>query len=280
MTPAEVAELLQKHRELEALITAHNWWLGVFTITVALGILAETLVEFFFSKNKPRAETVLTVICSVAVLGGVVGEYIQGSNVSDSASELQQMADNDVARLYKQAGQLSKDAESARGDIATANARVAEADARAKEAEAQELQLAQQFKPRFLSFPAKEADRIAKRLKPFANQAIDVFWLGGDPDTAILGSRIAGALIHAGWRVNIFTNTVTTFPSSGIIIDVESPTDVSSMKAAEALSLALKPYDFKPQISPFPVLKKIIVSYVSFGNSKVDAPLRMLVGTK
>src|SRR5271166_5546745 len=108
MTPAEVVELLRKHRELEALIAAHNWWLGVFTITVALGILAETLVEFFFSKNKSRAEIVLTIICSAVVLGGVVGEYIQGSNVADSSSELQQMADKDVGSLYKQAGDANE----------------------------------------------------------------------------------------------------------------------------------------------------------------------------
>jgi hypothetical protein len=267
MTPVDVAGLLRKHSDLEALITAHNWWLGLFTITVALGILAETLVEFAFSENKPRAEIVLTVICSIVVLGGVVGEYIQGSGVADSASQLQQMADADVANLYKQA--------------TNANERAARAEDRAKEAERDTLQLAQQFKPRFLSFPAEAQDAVAKRLKPFAKQAIDVFWLSGDPDAAILGSRIVGALVHAGWRVSMFPNAVTTFPTSGIMIDVESPLDASSIKAAEALYLALKPYDdFKPQISPIPTLPKILVSWTSLGNSKLDAPLWMLVGTK
>jgi hypothetical protein len=125
MTPDDISNLLQKHRELEGLISFHNWWLGLFTAIVALGIFAETLVEFWYSKEKPRTEVCITVVCSLIVLGGVIGEYIESGNVADKAGELQQAADKDVGQLFKQASEANERASEAQRE--TANARLEQA---------------------------------------------------------------------------------------------------------------------------------------------------------
>ena len=81
MTPADIEGFLRQHKDLEKAISSHDWWLGVFTIIVALGIFAETMVEFGYSKDKPRSEKWLTLLCALVVLGGVVGEYCEGDKV-------------------------------------------------------------------------------------------------------------------------------------------------------------------------------------------------------
>jgi hypothetical protein len=136
MTPSEISHLSQNHRELEALLDFHNRWLGIFTAIVALGIFAETIAEFWCSKDKPRREVVLTVICSLFVLGGVIGEYIESGNVAGKARELQQMADADVGSLDGQASDASERAAAAVRDSSRAVARASEAESQLAEANA------------------------------------------------------------------------------------------------------------------------------------------------
>jgi len=116
MTPSDVGDVLRKHRELETLISSHNWWLGVFTIIVAVGIFFEIAVEFIFGADKPRIEKIAITICGLVVLGGVIGEYLEGSRVADSANQLQTMADNDVGQLFKEAGDANERAAKAENE--------------------------------------------------------------------------------------------------------------------------------------------------------------------
>src|SRR5579862_8675866 len=108
MTPGDVAEILRKHAELESAIASHNWLLGLFTAIVAIGIFAETIVEFIFSKEKPRKEVILTIVCSIVVFGGVIGEYIKGGEVADLAGQLQKLADKDVVSLFSEAAKANE----------------------------------------------------------------------------------------------------------------------------------------------------------------------------
>jgi len=86
--------------ELEKLLSAYNWWMGISTIAVAVGILGEYVAHFIFEKEpRRRTETAFTIVFGVLVLGGVAGEYIFGSRLSETANALQQLSDQEVAGL-------------------------------------------------------------------------------------------------------------------------------------------------------------------------------------
>jgi hypothetical protein len=141
MTPTDIEGFLRQHKHLEAAISSHNWWLGVFTIIVALGIFAETMVEFGYSKDKPRSEKWLTLLCALVVLGGVIGEYCEGDKVATKAGLLQQIADNDVGRLYKEAGNANEHAAEADAHAGEANKRAAELELEAAKLKADNLKV-------------------------------------------------------------------------------------------------------------------------------------------
>jgi cytochrome c biogenesis protein CcdA len=67
---------------LEQLMSSYNFWMGVSTIAVAVGILGEYVAHFIFEKEarKNKLAVVVSILFGAAVLGGVVGEYLCGKN--------------------------------------------------------------------------------------------------------------------------------------------------------------------------------------------------------
>src|SRR5438270_8647923 len=85
---------------LEQLLSSYNWWIGISTVAVAVGILGEYVAHFVFEKEARRnkLEMGISILFGVFVLGGVVGEYIFGNKLSQVSEQLQQIADTEVAK--------------------------------------------------------------------------------------------------------------------------------------------------------------------------------------
>jgi hypothetical protein len=84
---------------LEHLLSSYNWWIGFSTIAVAVGILGEYVAHFIFEKEarSNKRAMVASVLFGILVLGGVVGEYLFGSKLSQVSETLQRIADKEVA---------------------------------------------------------------------------------------------------------------------------------------------------------------------------------------
>lgn len=201
MTAADVTDILRKHRELEGLISARNWWLGLFTAIVALGILAETLVEFWYSKDKPRREVILTVICSLIVLGGVIGEYMESGRIAESADQLQGLADRDVADLYRQS--------------ADANERAAKAAKSTEDERSARLKFEKLYGPRRLTRAQREG--LIKAFHKYAGRTVTIRGLW-DSETDAFSFDLEDILRTAGLKVKR-DPTTPTISASGVIVE-------------------------------------------------------------
>jgi hypothetical protein len=96
---------------LEQLLFKYDWWMGISTIAVTLGILGENVAHFIFEEEKRSlSEKTVSILFAVFVLGGVVGEYIFGSKPSAVSGQLQRSSDTEVASLNKEAGEARTDA--------------------------------------------------------------------------------------------------------------------------------------------------------------------------
>lgn len=115
---------------LEHLLSSYNWWMGVSTIAVAVGILGEYVAHFVFEEEARRnkREMAISVLFGLLVLGGVVGEYIFGKKLTQVSERLQQIADVEVAQSNKDAAAARKDAELARTQSAATYERAAQAE--------------------------------------------------------------------------------------------------------------------------------------------------------
>jgi hypothetical protein len=115
---------------LERLLSSYNWWMGLSTVAVAIGILGEYVAHFVFEEDARRnkREMAVSVLFGVLVLGGVVGEYIFGKKLSQVSEQLQQIADTEVAQANKDAAAGRKDAEVARTQSAATYERAAQAE--------------------------------------------------------------------------------------------------------------------------------------------------------
>jgi hypothetical protein len=137
-----MAVAVDKH-SLEQLLSSYNWWMGISTIAVALGILGEYVAHFIFEKEARRnkREMATSILFGALVLGGVVGEYIFGKKLTQVSEQLQQVADEAVAQSNKDAAQARRDAEIAKGDSAKADEKAGKANERASNNEREAAQL-------------------------------------------------------------------------------------------------------------------------------------------
>jgi hypothetical protein len=213
---------------LEQLLSSYNWWMGASTVAVAIGILGEYVAHFIFEKEARgnRLQIAMSIFFGTFVLGGVVGEYIFGSKLSDVAIRIQRIADAEVAQSNKDAAAARRDAEIARReadsfelDIIAAKKGTAEALDRTAKAE-ESLDNAQKgavtanehaaiaeretagLKQRFADRNLTDAQivLIASKLKFFAGQEFDItpYWELKEP--MAITNRIFGALNFAGWK--------------------------------------------------------------------------------
>jgi hypothetical protein len=206
---------------LEQLLSSYNWWMGISTVAVAVGILGEYVAHFVFEKEarRNRLEMGISILFGILVLGGVVGEYEFGKRLSQASEQLQRMADAEVAQANKDAAQARKDAEVVRQqsadtneraakteketvgleqDVATAKTEMARQQIRAAEAERSLLALQEKLQDRHLSLEQKKAIRNA--LKGFPPQEVNILAVIGTSDGTTFGIELADAINSAGWK--------------------------------------------------------------------------------
>jgi hypothetical protein len=205
---------------LEQLMSVYNWWMGVSTIAVAIGILGEYVAHFIFEKDARKNKTALAVssLLGLFVLGGVVGEFICGHKLSQVSDQLQRIADKEVAGANQIAASAQSAAEAARKESSQNNERaakaledadkarkealkfqlqIAQADERAANAEKETAKLTQRFAARNLSEVQIKA--IADKIRPFAGQEFDVTPYWDLKESMAIANRITSGLQYAGW---------------------------------------------------------------------------------
>jgi len=205
---------------LEQLMTAYNWWMGVSTIAVAIGILGEYVAHFIFEKDARENKTALavSVLLGLFVLGGVVGEFICGHKLSQISDQLQRIADKEVAdanqiaasaqnaaetakkessQNNERAARALEDADKARNEAFKFQLQIAQANERAANAEKETAKLTQRFAARTLSdFQIKA---IADKIRSFAGQEFDVTPYWDLKESMAIANQIAIGLQYAGW---------------------------------------------------------------------------------
>jgi hypothetical protein len=93
---------------LKALVAHNQYWSDWSTIAVFAALLLEIIIIFAFSKDRPRSETILSLICGLILAIGVYGEYRFGSRAALGNAELQNISDQKVAELNRQANALEQ----------------------------------------------------------------------------------------------------------------------------------------------------------------------------
>jgi hypothetical protein len=175
---------MDKHA-LEQLLSSYNWWMGVSTIAVAVGILGEYVAHFVFEDEarRDKREMAVSILFGVLVLGGVVGEYVFGKRLTQVSEQLQQIAEAEVAQSNKDAAQALQEAES-------------EKLAR--------LKLEKEIAPRTLDDPTRQ--KLGKELSifvpHFSGRKIKVISYSGDAEGIVFSLEVMDILTRAGIEVD------------------------------------------------------------------------------
>jgi hypothetical protein len=246
---------------LEQLISAYNWWMGVSTIAVAIGILGEYVAHFIFEKDARKNKTALAVstLLGLLVLGGVVGEFICGHKLSQVSDRLQRIADKEVADANQIAASAQSAAEAAREESSQNNERaakalgdadkarkealkfqlqIAQANERAANAEKETAKLTERFAARNLSEVQIKA--IADKIRRFAGQEFDVTPYWDLKESMAIANQIASGLQRAGWSyVAPKQSSFMLGGIAGVQVWVHPTADGKVKNAAEAVIAAL-----------------------------------------
>jgi hypothetical protein len=201
---------------LEQLMSSYNWWMGAATIAVAVGILGEYLTHFIFEKEARRnkLQVVLTILFGVAVLGGVVGEFLCGHKLSQVSDELQRIADKEVA---------------------DANLQIAQANERAAKAERELLGERQHTANR--DIVPEDQSAISKELKAFAGQRAEIDLFPVNFEGRWVADQIGNILLNAKWDIPPVVVKMLSKPPDTMVqgVLVRSTGDNKSKAAAAEL---------------------------------------------
>lgn len=199
---------------LEQLLSTYNWWMGVSTVAVAIGILGEYVAHFIFEKeareNKP--EIFFSILFGILVLGGVVGEYRFGSKLSGVAGQLQTRADIEVAELNKEAATATERASKAEENLGNAKREAAKADEHSAVAEQRAAEANRIAEEERLARVKIEATVAWRRLSAAQQADLGTTMLqyrvlshnlgySGEAETQQFANDIANALKGSGWQV-------------------------------------------------------------------------------
>lgn len=167
---------------LEQLLSSYNWWMGVSTVAVAVGILGEYVAHFIFEKEarKNKCEMALSIVFGILVLGGVVGEYIFGKNLSQVSGQLQQLSDNEVAQANERSTNNEKEAARLRSEAALIQQSLA-----------------------WRTFGDGCSNLLKSRLKQFNETTFSVWYDAGDSEGGTFAWQIATSLHNA--KRNVFS---------------------------------------------------------------------------
>jgi hypothetical protein len=260
---------------LEQLLSSYNWWMGLSTVAVAVGILGEYVAHFIFEKEARdnKREMAVSVLFGILVLGGVVGEYIFGKKLSQVSEQLQQIADTEVAQSNRDAAAARKDAELARtqsaatyeraaqaeqhasqenaraakaleeAEVARKNAegfrlQIAQANERAANAERETARLTHRLADRTLT--DEQVRAIATKLLAFPGQEIRIFAYTENKEALAIANRLLAALNLGGWKYIPETQGYAMLGGiNGVLVYCHPKSDKKTMAAGNSLVSAL-----------------------------------------
>lgn len=227
---------------LEHMLSLYSWWMGASTVAVAVGILGEYAAHFIFEADARRnkLEMAISILCGVLVFGGVVGEMIVGSKLSQASAGLQNIADLEIAQSNRDAAIARNDAEIAREESANTNERAAKAERQtalsnqiAEQERIERLKLQASIKERRLDVIQK--NKLTILLKPFASARVDLAWVeSGGQEAADLASDMFEAIIAAN-KVRPSTDLMEGEYFRGILLRYGSGRQVESKVIADFL---------------------------------------------
>ena len=241
---------------LEHLLSSYNWWMGISTVGVAVGILGEYVAHFVFEKEARRnkLELAISILCGVLVLGGVVGEWIFGSKLAQASERLQRIADTEVASSNAQAEAAHREAETARKeadsfeldiakakkDSANAGKEAARLNKRGEEERLARVKIEQQIAWRTLA--PEQQRRIRDKVLLFSGQQFIVATYLDDPECVALLRTVGSIAVAAGWK---FLNSppgglIGLMPlEQGVILRLSPSSNETTKHAADTLAAAL-----------------------------------------
>jgi hypothetical protein len=224
--------------DIERYAERENWsaWL------IVSALIMEAYAGWYFSTpDKPWYETTFLIAANLLIAAGVYGEIRFGRKADTVGKALQQISDEKIAELKRQA---------------------AEATQRAARAE---LELEKIRTPRKLTGAVQQAE-ITNQLKPFIGTNFDSAIVPYDPEAADLLLEIETALKNAGWTLIpwispddlIFDRTQSGRPNAGIVsatgvfVAADPNGDRALWNASRALASALNSVNIAALAGPIP----------------------------
>ncbi|MGH9422174.1 MAG: hypothetical protein ACRD3J_19515, partial [Thermoanaerobaculia bacterium] len=181
---------------------------------VAIGVAGEVLVAFIFEwKTRHFAELLLATLFGGIVVGGIVVEYVEGSNIATNSQKLREIADKELEKAMKAASDANGISAEADRIAAEANAFVGDALVRAAEADrhaAEANEHAEQEHLERVHIEEMRADRklspeqrsmIVEDLKPLPCFSVGLFLMADSVEARNFAEAIEYLFKPLGWRV-------------------------------------------------------------------------------
>ncbi len=235
-------------KALEKSLDSLGVLLAVWTALVVVGLIVEFAEDLreLITERPFKWRLLRTMVGGLLITIGVAGELFIQFRASKVETELRtdsheveallnkQAADankeaadarNEAGNAIKQAAQATRDAAVARRDaesfqleIAKANERAAEANKKTEEERLARLKIEESLAPRRIS--AEQTARLARDLKRLNGQKVNLFFISGDPETAVFVDLLGSALKTAGLKVEIQPGMILGAVKPGISFQI------------------------------------------------------------
>lgn len=272
--------------ELVLTNTQHGKWIiriGLVGWTlVALGVAGEGVAEYFVNSAETNLrafdEEVLaeTQSKSLSASERAASAYVRAAQTEQEASQENERA----AKALEAAETARKEAEGFQLQIAQANERASKSEKEAeqlrKDAETERLarvNLEQKLAWRQLS--EAQAERIAKKLWPFAGQVFDFVTYGSEGECLNFQNVLYRVVLGGRWTLNpkrtwhMLMNLMV-----GVEVQVDEKADKSTKDAAAALADALQAEGVQAALKPTPNMENPSVIVIAVGKSPASmAPI-------
>jgi hypothetical protein len=215
MEASEIAKLLTRKGELEALLNGFEKWLIFFGVLVAIGVAGESIWGFRAWWNNRKLHA-----------------------VAESVDNLRRL---EITNIGKDTEKLRFAISESAERIALAEQHAAEANRIAEGERLARVKIEEKIAPRRLS--AEQIRTVADKLRRFTGQRINFFATAGDAEAIGIADDILKALNgpnSAGWFPTLSAGQYSSLVGSGIVIELSSDADARAREAAVTLADALR----------------------------------------
>jgi hypothetical protein len=119
---------------LKALAANSQSWTDWATFAVFIGLLGEIGITFAYTKDKPRSEIILGIVCGVVIAVGVLGELRFGSRAAQANAQLRIISEGRLADAEDRLGKAEDRTRQALADAGDASKRAEKASEQAGKA--------------------------------------------------------------------------------------------------------------------------------------------------